>query len=54
MQYLRAIAGFFMGAGALILIYQKEYTAGVGLLSMMGGFFIGEANGKKAKEESGN
>ena len=46
MQYLRAIAGVFMGAGALLLIYTGETPAGVGLLGMMGGFFIGEYNGK--------
>ena len=44
---LRAMAGGFGGAGALLLIYLGEIPAGVGLLGTMLGFFIGEANGRK-------
>jgi len=44
---LRAIAGCFIGAGALLLIYQGYIAEGSTLLGTMVGFFIGEANGKK-------
>lgn len=44
---LRAIAGLFAGAGALILINQGETAVGASLLAVMLGFFIGEANGRK-------
>jgi len=45
--WLRALAGIFGGFGALMLIYIGEIPAGVGLLSVMLGFFIGDANGRK-------
>lgn len=45
--YLRAMAGGFAGAGALLLIYIGEVPAGVALLATMLGFFIGEANGRR-------
>jgi hypothetical protein len=32
---LRAIAGIFVGAGALILIYKGEMTAAAGLLGTL-------------------
>lgn len=50
MNYLRMVAGVFVGGGALMLIYKGEITAGVALLGTMLGFFVGEANGKKLKE----
>ncbi len=45
--WLRALAGIFGGSGALMLIFVGEIPAGVGLLSVMLGFFIGDANGRK-------
>ena len=50
MNYNRPIAGIFIGAGALMLIWKGEYTAATALLGSMVGFFVGEANGKKIKE----
>lgn len=52
MTHEREIAGVFVGVGALLLIWQKEYIAAVGLLGTMVGFFVGEKNGerKAAKE----
>lgn len=47
MDTTRVIAGVFVGAGALMLIYKGEITAGVGLLGTMVGFFVGEKNGAK-------
>ena len=47
MNYPRAIAGVFAGCGSLLLIYQGYITEGVGILSAMLGFFIGEANGER-------
>ena len=51
---LRAIAGMFMGAGSLLLIWlgiESGDTAlaasGTTLLGTMAGFFIGEENGKR-------
>ena len=53
MNYSRIIAGVFCGAGALLLIWKGEITAGVGILSAMLGFFIGEHNGyRKAQTET--
>ena len=49
MNYNRTVAGVFIGAGALLLIWKGEYTAAVALLGSMVGFFVGEANGKKLK-----
>jgi hypothetical protein len=46
----RCIAGFFVGAGALLLIYLGQISVGAGLLGTMVGFFVGEQNGKKAAE----
>jgi hypothetical protein len=43
----RVIAGVFVGAGAILLIWQGETTAGVGLLATMVGFFVGEKNGAR-------
>lgn len=45
---LRAMAGGFAGTGALILLLTGETAAGVAILASMLGFFIGEANGKRA------
>lgn len=50
MRYLRAIAGVFSGAGALILLAKGEYALGGTLLGTMLGFFVGEANGQKIAE----
>jgi len=41
----RIIAGIFVGAGALLLIYRNEIALGANLLSGMLGFFVGEKNG---------
>ena len=54
MKYLRLMAGFFAGAGALILIYKGYIAEGGIILGTMLGFFVGEANGRKeATEETG-
>jgi len=45
MGYERIVAGAFVGAGALLLIWQGEYTPAVALLGAMVGFFVGEKNG---------
>ena len=50
MDYLRFLAGGFVGAGALILIYRGDVTAGVALLGTMLGFFVGEKNGAKQQK----
>jgi hypothetical protein len=50
MKYLRAIAGCFAGAGALLLIYQQRYDLAGTLLGTMLGFFVGEANGQRMAE----
>lgn len=47
MGYERAIAGVFVGGGALLLIWQGQYTPAVALLGTMVGFFVGERNGAK-------
>jgi len=52
MNYLRAIAGVACGVSAIILIIQKEYALAGTLLGTMMGFFVGEANGKRLKENS--
>lgn len=49
MDTLRLMAGGFVGAGALILIWRGDTTAGVALLGTMLGFFVGEKNGEKTK-----
>lgn len=46
-MYERAIAGIFGGAGALLLIYKGEITAGTAILSAMIAFFVGEKNGQR-------
>lgn len=43
----RLMAGAFAGTGGLVLLFLGEVPAGVGILSAMVGFFIGEANGRK-------
>lgn len=48
---LKAISGIFLGSGAMFLIYLHQYTAGVALLTLMGGFFIGESNGRKEERK---
>lgn len=50
----RAIAGIFVGTGALMLIWKGEYVAAVALLGTMVGFFVGEKNGQRtaAKDKS--
>lgn len=47
MGYERIVAGIFVGAGALLLIWQGEIAVGAGLLGTMVGFFVGEKNGAK-------
>lgn len=51
MDTLRLMAGTFVGAGALLLIYKGEVTAGVALLGTMLGFFVGEKNGVKLRSQ---
>ena len=52
MGYERIVAGTFVGAGALLLIWQGQYTPAVALLGAMVGFFVGEKNGAaNAKKE---
>lgn len=46
----KAIAGIFVGAGALLLIYQGEYLAAGPLLGAMLGFFVGDTNGKRQQD----
>jgi uncharacterized membrane protein required for colicin V production len=43
----RTIAGIFVGAGALLLIYRGNIAEGCTLLGSMVGFFIGEKNGQR-------
>lgn len=50
MNVERCIAGVFVGAGSLLLIYLGEFAVGAGLLGTMVGFFVGELNGKKNAE----
>lgn len=45
MGYERVVAGCFAGAGALMLLWKGEITAGVAVLMTMVGFFVGEKNG---------
>jgi hypothetical protein len=52
MNYNRMIAGVFVGAGALLLIYKGNIAEGCTLLGSMVGFFVGEANGKRLKEKT--
>lgn len=47
MNYLRMIAGCFVGVGALYLIHKGELVAGAGLLGSLCGFFVGDFNGKR-------
>lgn len=47
MNYLRAIAGGFIGSGGLLLIYLGEYEKGMILLTGMLSFFVGEYNGQR-------
>jgi hypothetical protein len=46
MGYERIVAGVFVGAGALLLIWQNQVAVGAGLLGTMVGFFVGEKNGQ--------
>jgi proteasome assembly chaperone (PAC2) family protein len=46
-NHQREIAGIFVGASALLLIYQEQYALAASLLGAMLGFFIGEKNGEK-------
>lgn len=54
MGHEREIAGLMTGAGALLLLYQGEYTGGIAILASMMAFFVGEKNGQKSakKEEA--
>ena len=47
MDIPRCIAGFFAGAGGLLLIYLEHYEAGIALISGMFAFFVGEKNGQR-------
>jgi len=48
----RAIAGIFVGAGSLLLIYYGHITEACTLLGAMVGFFVGEANGTRNATKS--
>lgn len=48
MNVERTVAGIFVGAGAMFLIYQGEVATGASLLGSLVGFFIGEKNGKRS------
>lgn len=50
LNYPRAIAGFFCGAGSLFLIYQGYIHEAMTILVGMLAFFVGEANGKRKAE----
>lgn len=52
MNHQREIAGVFVGAGALLLIYRGEITAAAALLSGMLAFFIGEKNGERKRQKN--
>lgn len=47
MTHEREIAGVFVGAGALLLIYKGEIAAGCAILGALVGFFTGEKNGQR-------
>lgn len=47
MNVERVVAGVFVGAGALLLIYEGYIEVGTTLLGAMLGFFVGEANGAR-------
>ena len=51
MGYAREIAGCFVGAGALMLIWKGHITEGGIILSSLMAFFVGELNGKKKAEK---
>ena len=46
----RHIAGFFAGAGALLLIYKGNIIEGMTILVMLVSFFVGEQNGKRTNK----
>lgn len=46
-NHQREIAGIFVGASCLLLIWQGRYDVAAGLLGGMMGFFVGEKNGEK-------
>lgn len=49
----KCIAGVFVGAGALLLIYEGYVKEGAILLGTMCGFFVGDTNGYvRAKNET--
>jgi len=47
MNYLRIIAGVFVGVGSLYLLHLGYVVAGAGLLGTMCGFFVGDYNGQR-------
>jgi len=47
MDYLRFMAGFFVGSAGLMLIWQGQAEKGMILLVGMLSFFVGEKNGQK-------
>ena len=52
MNYLRMIAGVFVGVGALYLIHLGELVAGAGLLGSLCGFFVGDYNGQRTASKN--
>lgn len=48
----RIVAGLFCGVGAILLIYRGNVAEGCAILGAMVGFFVGEANGKRATTQT--
>ena len=48
MNVEKCIAGTFAGVASLVLIYSGYITEGAMIATAMLGFFIGDANGRKA------
>jgi len=50
-DFLRLVAGTFVGAGGLLLIYKGHIAEGGIILGTMLGFFVGEKNGARASSK---
>ena len=53
-DFLRLVAGTFVGAGGLLLIYKGHIAEGGIILGTMLGFFVGEKNGARASSKDEN
>lgn len=51
MNWNKLCAGIFAGLGSLFLIYKGEIAVGAAILSGMLAFFVGDANGRRAKAD---